>query len=313
MTVSGSGLESRTALLSTGVRMHFYTAGSGNDVIVLLHGWPQTAWQWRHVMPLFAEAGYRVVAPDLRGAGNTSRPRLDDGVAADPRGPGLPRGGYSKWSLAEDIHQLLHDELGITEPALVVGHDIGAMVATAYALRYRVDVRGLCFGEAPLPGTQAYEQMKDGPAMFHFAFHSILDLPEALTAGHERVYLQHFYDKLGVRPTAVDTEHYVSAFLQAGAMRAGFDLYRAFEQDARDTAAALAEGGKITVPVLGVHGQISAFSEVTEEMGLEIAERVEVQAVAGAGHWMAEENPTALAEIITRFDHDTRATANRST
>lgn len=298
-------LGSSTALLSTGVRMHYYTAGAGDDAIVLLHGWPQTAWEWRHVMPLLAEAGYRVIAPDLRGAGHSSRPRRDEGVPADPRGQYVPRGGYDKRSLAEDVHQLLYEELALTAPAFVVGHDIGAMLAVAYALRHRADVRALCFGEAPLPGTQAYEQMKATVGMFHFAFHAILDLPEALTVGRERVYLQHFYDKLGLRPTAVDTEHYARAFSQAGAMRAGFDLYRAFERDADDTRAALADGGKLTVPVLGVHGQVSAFSDVTAEMCREIAEQPQVAEVPDTGHWLAEENPAGLTDILVQFDRRT--------
>lgn len=294
-------------LLPTGVRMHYYDAGTGGDVVVLLHGWPQTAWQWRHVAPLLAAAGYRVIVPDLRGAGHTSRPRRDAGVPADIRGQDLPSGGYDKRSLAEDVHALLAD-LGLTGPAFVVGHDIGAMVAVAYALRYRLDTRALCVGEAPLPGTTAYEQMKGGVGMFHFAFHSVLDLPEALTTGREEVYLQHFYDKLGLRPAAVDTVHYARAFAQAGAMRAGFDLYRAFEQDAADTRAALVSGGLLRIPVLGVHGEMSAFSEVTQAMGEQIAEDVRVETVPGAGHWLAEENPAGLVDLLLAFDRDTRAT-----
>ena len=94
----------------------------------------------------------------------------------------------------------------------MVGHDIGAMVAMAYALLYRDDVRALCFGEAPVPGTSGYEQMKTAPSMWHVASHTQLDLPESLTADREEVYLQHFYDRLGLRPSAVDTEHYARAF-----------------------------------------------------------------------------------------------------
>ena len=147
------GAVSGSALLATGVRIHYWTAGEGERTAVLLHGWPQTAWQWRQVVPLLVEAGYRVMAPDVRGAGHSSWPRLDHGVPADLRGEGLPRAGYDKWSIAEDIHLLVREELGLTEPVLVVGHDIGSMIATAYALRYREDVRALCVGEAPLPGT----------------------------------------------------------------------------------------------------------------------------------------------------------------
>ncbi|WP_040162447.1 alpha/beta fold hydrolase [Nigerium massiliense] len=299
-------LESGTALLSTGVRMHYFHAGEGTNTLVLLHGWPETAWQWRHVIPMFAEAGYRVIAPDYRGAGNTSRPRQDYGLTSDPRVSELPRGGYDKRSMAEDIHCLLFDHLGLTEPAFVMGHDLGGQLATAYALRYRDDTRAMGYGEAPLPGTTIHEKMKNDPTLFHFSFHRIFDLPEALTAGRERWYLQHFYDKLGFKPTAVDTEYFARQFNEPGAMRAGFDLYRAFDQDALDTQAAIEEGGKLTVPTLGLCGEMSLFSEVTEAMGLEVAENVHFEAVPASGHWIAEENPDALVEIVTRFDKSTR-------
>ena len=294
-----------TALLETGVRMHYYAAGTGANTLVLLHGWPETSWQWRHVIPLFADAGYRVVAPDYRGAGNTSRPRSDHGSPSDPRVEELPRGGYDKRSMAEDIHLLLFDHLGLTEPAFVLGHDLGGQLATAYAFRYPDDTRAMGYGEAPLPGTDVHDRMKNDPTLFHFAFHKILDLPEALTAGREHFYLQHFYDKLGYKPTAVDTEHFARAFSEPGAMRAGFDLYRAFEQDAEDTRAAIEANGKLKMPCLGLYGQMSLFSEVTEEMGLEVAEDVTVESVPESGHWIAEENPEALVEIVVRFDQST--------
>ncbi|MFP5070977.1 alpha/beta fold hydrolase [Pseudonocardia nantongensis] len=97
-----------------------------------------------------------MVAPDYRGAGRSLRSRRDDGVPCDPRGGGLPRAGYDKWSMAEDVHELLHTHLRLHAPALMLGHDIGAMLATAYALRYCTDTRALVFGEAPLPGTAAW-------------------------------------------------------------------------------------------------------------------------------------------------------------
>jgi pimeloyl-ACP methyl ester carboxylesterase len=294
-------VNTATALLSTGVRLHYYDAGEGDEVIVLLHGWPQTGWQWRHVMPLFVERGYRVIAPDVRGAGHSSRPRADPGMPADTRGMIDPAGGYAKWTLAGDIHELLTQQLGLSHPAVVVGHDIGAMIAVAYALRYRGAARALVYGESPLPGTEVYEQVKTMMPVFHFAFHAVLDLPEMLVTGREQVYIQHFVDRLGYRPEAVDTEHYARAYSQPGALRAGFDLYRAFEQDARDVRHALADGGKLTIPILGLYGQISRFAEVTEAMGREIAENVTTAQVPQTGHWLAEENPAALADLVHDF------------
>lgn len=295
-----------TALLETGVRMHYYDAGAGTNTLVLLHGWPQTSWQWRHVIPTFADAGYRVIAPDYRGAGNTSRPRSDEGITMDPRTSELRKGGYTKWEMAEDIHELLHDHLGLTDPAFVLGHDLGGQLAVAYAFRYPDDTRAVGYGEAPIPGTDVMDNMKNDPTLFHFLFHKVFDLPEALTEGREHWYLQHFYDKLGYKPTAVDTEYFARAYNQPGAMRAGFDLYRAFDRDAEDIRAAINANGKLKMPCLGMCGQMSLFSDVTQDMGLEVAENVTVEAVPESGHWIAEENPEAMVEIVVRFDQATK-------
>lgn len=305
MKIGNLGDVTGSAYLETGVRMHYYDAGEGSATLVLLHGFPQTSWQWRHVIEPFAEAGYRVIAPDYRGAGNSSRPRSDPGYPADLRGETkLARGGYTKWEMAEDIHLLLRDHLGLTEPAFVLGLDIGSMVATAYAFRYRDDIRALGYGEASQPGTSFYDRIKHTPTEWHFLFHQVLDLPEALVAGRERLYLQYFYDRLGARPTAVDTDAFVRAYEQPGAMRAGFDLYRAFDQDARDIRAALESGGKLKIPCLGLYGDASlSHRSAVEEVGHEIAEVVTVEGIAGAGHWMADENPEGLVESVLRFDN----------
>jgi pimeloyl-ACP methyl ester carboxylesterase len=293
-----------TAYLDTGVRMHYYDTGQGSNALVLLHGFPQTAWQWRHVLEPLAQAGYRVIAPDYRGAGNSSRPSLSPGFPGDLRGGvTLPRGGYTKWELAEDIHLLLHDHLGLKDPAFVLGHDIGSMVATAYAFRYRDDTRALGFGEASQPGTAWFDRMKSSPTEWHFSFHNQLDLPEMLVAGRERLYLQYFFDRHAARPSAIDSETYFAAYEQAGALRAGFDLYRAFEQDARDIRTALHADGKLTMPVLGMYGMASlAHSKGAEEIGRELAKNLTVVGIPDAGHWIAEENPEELVNAILHFD-----------
>lgn len=294
--------RSSTAHLSTGVRIHYYVDGPPDGrPLVLLHGWPSTAWAFRSVMPLFAAAGYRVVAPDYRGAGYSSRPRLDLGVPVDMRGHDAGFGGYDKWSMAEDVHELLHTHLGLPSPAVVLGHDVGGMVATAYAFRYREDTEYMVFGECPQPGTSVFEELKGDVRMFHFNFHMVLDLPESLVAGKEREYIQHFYDKLGIRPRSVDTEQHVVSFQQPGALRAGFDLYRAFERDAEDVRRAIAEGGKLTMPVLGQSGVEGPFVDLIERMAREVAESPQVSIVPDCAHWIAEENPQGLVDAVCDF------------
>jgi pimeloyl-ACP methyl ester carboxylesterase len=292
VTLDSFGATTGSAYLRTGVRLHYADAGQGTDALVLLHGFPQTSWQWRHVTEPLAAAGYRVIVPDYRGAGSSSRPRSD-----------LPRGGYTKWEMAGDIHELLHDHLGLTAPAFVLGHDIGPMVATAYAFRYRDDVRALGYGEASQPGTAYFDRMKTTATEWHFGFHNVLDLPELLVAGRERQYLQYFFDRLAARPSVIDTDAYVRAYEQAGAMRAGFDLYRAFEQDADDIRAALARDGRLTVPCLGMYGEASlAHADAGEEIGHELANDVTVDPIPGSGHWIGEENPAAMVQSLLRFD-----------
>jgi pimeloyl-ACP methyl ester carboxylesterase len=304
VTTNGLSRLSGSAYLETGVRLHYYDAGQGDDVLVLLHGYPQTSWQWRHVLEPLAQSGYRVIAPDYRGAGRSSRPRNDPGNPADLRADGtLRRGGYTKWELAEDVHLLLRDHLGLPRPAFVLGHDIGSMVATAYAFRYRDDTRALGYGEATQPGTSVFRRMKSTPTEWHFSFHNVLDLPEMLVAGRERAYLQYFFDRHAARPTAVDTDAYAEAYEQVGAMRAGFDLYRAFETDDQDVRDALADGGKLTIPCLGMYGEASlAHAEAAEEIGHQLADDVTVDAIPGSGHWIAEENPGAMVASLLRFD-----------
>jgi pimeloyl-ACP methyl ester carboxylesterase len=270
---------------------------------VLLHGFPTTSWHYRLVIPMFAAAGYRVIVPDYRGAVNSSRPRMDHGVPADLRGEvKLRRGGYSKWEMAEDMHELLHDHLGLTDPVFILGSDVGSFLSVSYALRYRAGTRALGYGEGPQPGTSMYERIKRSPTEWHWAWLEIMDLPEAMIAGKEGHYLQHFYDRFAGRPTRVDTQAYARAYAQPGALRAGFDLYRNFEQDAEDYRAALARDGKLTIPCLGISGVISlSNNSMTEDMGREFAENVTVAGI-NCGHWIAEEAPEELVDAVLRFD-----------
>jgi len=195
--------------IEPGLRLHYVTAGEGARTIVLLHGFPQTWWEWRRVVPVLVAAGYRVVAPDYRGAGHSWR----------------PLGGYDKRTIASDIHRLLREHLGVRDPVVLVGHDIGLMVAYAYAQAYRDAVSHLVVVDAPLPGTDAFDGLRTDPRVWHFAFQGAAgarDLAELLVAGRERAYLQAFFNARTLDPSAIDAadlDVYLAAYSAPGAMR----------------------------------------------------------------------------------------------
>ena len=256
--------------------------------ILLIHGYPQTSYQFRHVITPLADAGYRVIAPDYRGAGQSSH----------------PRDGYEKVQMATDLHEVLTKHLGIKEKVHVVGHDIGGMVAHAYAARFPDDTASVAWGECPLPGTDAYdnfvkEETRGG--VWHFVFHWQTDLPESLTYGRERIYIKHFYDRLCVNAAAItpgDVDHYASMFAQPGAMRAGFDLYRAFHQDAVDNKEWVQKNGKCKVPSMSLMGGGSFLANIAEEQNQQMYENTIAASVSGSGHWCAEENPADFVKQV---------------
>ena len=268
------------------VRLHYVTAGQG-PAVVLLHGWPQTWFMWRDIIPGLS-ARYRVIAPDLRGLGDSSR----------------PVGGYDKKTLAHDIWCLVHEVLG--EPRLfVVGHDWGGPVAFALAAQHRDAVRRVAIFDVPIPG--------DGtPVMFanrwHHGLHWELDFPEALTAGREELYLGFFYRTWGARPDAISDDaqrEYFRTYRQPGAMRAGFNLYRATPQDVADNEAFLAQG-KLEMPVLcygGTHGRGRGRAAI--ESWQRAASNVRGGVAEDCGHWIPEERPDwVLQELLRFFDED---------
>ncbi len=288
------GVTHGMAEIQSGLRLHYVEAGAGPRTIVLLHGYPQTWWEWRHIIPLLAAAGWRVIAPDYRGAGASSKPQE----------------GYDKRTMARDVNMLLGDHLGVKEPIALVGHDIGMMVAYAFAVAYPKSVERLVLMEAPLPGTAAYDGLVATPqlrnaAMWHFFFHNAEnDLAELLTHGRERQYIQHFFERLAFDQGAIgpaDLDVYASAFSAAGAMRAGFELYRAFDRDGDDNQAALAETGKLKMPVLALGGASSFFTPIAPGMLSEVAEDVRTGTIPRCGHWVAEENPAALLGALSGF------------
>jgi pimeloyl-ACP methyl ester carboxylesterase len=282
------GITHGTADIEPGLRLHYVTAGEPGPTIVLLHGFPQSWREWRHVIPPLVDAGYRVVAPDYRGAGHSSR----------------PFGGYDKQTMADDIHRLLRDHLGIREPVALVGHDIGLMVAYAYARAHREDVSHLVVMDAPLPGTKVFDKLRMDPRVWQFAFHSARDVPEMLVSGRERLYLGAFFNARINNPSAIDDsdlDAYASLYAAPGAMRAGFELYRAFDQDGEANRSALVRNGKLALPVLAVGGAASTTGPLMAEMMREVANDVTEFRVPQAAHWIAEENPAVFVAKLLEF------------
>lgn len=265
-----------------GVRLHYVTAGRG-DAVVLLHGFPQTWREWRKIIPALAER-FTVIAPDYRGAGHSSR----------------PAGGYDKRTMAEDIHQLVVG-LGF-DRAAIVGHDIGLMVAYSLAASHPELASGLVVIDAPLPGTAVFERLRVDPRVWHFAFHGARDVAEMLVAGREREYLDVFFNARLYNVPAVspaDIDDYVRTYSAPGAMRAGFELYRAFEQDARDNRELMRSS--LTMPVLAVGGAHSTSGPLLEEMMREVASDVTGVIVPDCAHWVPEEQPEILVDHLMRF------------
>jgi pimeloyl-ACP methyl ester carboxylesterase len=283
---------------NTEVRIGYTVTGSAagaTRTVLLIHGAPQTGYAWRKVVPLLAEAGYKVVVPDYRGAGVSTK----------------PRDGYDKWTMAADLHHLVHSELGIQGPISVVGHDLGSMLGFAYALRYRDDVVSLTTMEAPLPGTDYYEQRKVAKSAWHFDFHANPDIAVYLTHGRERWYITRFFDDLTYQPDAItttDIDVYTRAFEAPGAMRALCEIYRELDHDAEIHRAEIATHGKLTVPVLASGGGAQTLAANYPAMCEEVAVNVTGHLVPDAGHWIAEENPDYLARMFLDFDTEVRQT-----
>ncbi|MBR7967016.1 alpha/beta fold hydrolase [Burkholderia cenocepacia] len=266
------------------VRLHYVTGGPDDgEMVVLLHGWPQTWYTWRHVMPALAEDGYRVVAVDYRGAGESDK----------------PLGGYDKASMAGDIRALVH-QLGATRIHLV-GRDIGVMVAYAYAAQWPTEIVKLAMLDVPVPGTRIWDEAKAraDPQIWHFGLHQQRDIAEMLIAGKERAYILDFYKKrTHVALSNDDIAVYADAYAAPGALRAGFELYRAFPQDETRFKAFMKH--KLPMPVLALAGDKSNGAKELD-MARELALDVRGAVAPNTGHWLPDENPAFLTRQLLDF------------
>jgi pimeloyl-ACP methyl ester carboxylesterase len=272
--------EHHTAQVN-GTRLHYVTAGEG-PAVMLLHGWPQTWYEWRHVIGLLA-ASHRVVAPDLRGFGYSAKPAA----------------GYDAATMAADL-AALSDHLGLRD-VTVIGHDWGAVFGYVYAASTPEQVSALGIVEMALPGVGVMEQAitpaPHGNFLWHMGFQSVPDLPELLIAGKEKPYLRWFFEHFAYDPgaiTAADLDEYVDAITQVGALRAGLAVYQDFFASA-DQVTELAKT-PLEIPVRAYGGE-ACLGGLTLTSVQAVAPAASGGVIERCGHWAAEERPEFVADI----------------
>ena len=272
-------ISSRTAKID-GVKLHYMTAGHGTPLI-LLHGYAETSRMWKPIIPALAER-FTVIAPDLPGIGDSD----------------IPAAGLDMKSAAIRIHDLAKS-LGF-EKAEVVGHDIGLMVAYAYAAQFPAEVTKLALMDAFLPGVRGWEAVYNNPGIWHFRFNG--PTPEALIQGRERTYFDYFWNDFAADKThsipEADRKAYVAAYARPGRMHAGWAYFASFQQAAKDFAQL--SQTKLTMPVLTVGGEKSLGEALAQQTKL-VATDVTVVVLRDAGHWVLEERPKETTAALQKF------------
>jgi pimeloyl-ACP methyl ester carboxylesterase len=263
-----------------GVQLNYSTAGHG-DPLILLHGYAQTSLMWQPIIPLLAER-FTVIAPDLPGIGDSA----------------IPADGLDMKTSAVRVHGLARS-LGV-EKVRVVGHDIGLMVAYAYAAQFPAETEKLVVMDAFLPGVGEWEAIYNHPDFWHFRFHG--PTPEALVQGRERTYFEYFWNDLAadktrsIAPAARDA--YTAAYARPRRMRAAWEYFVSFQQAAKD----FGELAKttLTMPVLTIGGDKSLGDFLGAQMKL-VASDVSAVVVKDSGHWVLDEQPQQTTEALTKF------------
>jgi pimeloyl-ACP methyl ester carboxylesterase len=268
------------AIEADGATLHTRVGGQG-PAIVMLHGFADTGDMWGEAAA--ALAGHcTVVVPDLRGMGLSSQ----------------PAGGYDKKTQARDVAGVL-DALKIDRVA-VVSHDIGNMVAYAFAAQFRERVTRWVVMDAPLPGIGPWDEILKSPMLWHFNFRGP-DV-ERLVAGRERIYLDRFYNELSADPKAIDEatrDHYARLYARPGNMHCAFEQFAAFTQDAADNKG-FATGPTLAMPILAI-GAEKSFGTMQADVLRVVASDVTAQVIANSGHWLMEEQPQATVAAIEAF------------
>jgi len=263
-----------------GVKLHYLTAGRG-PALILLHGYAETSRMWRPIIPILAKR-FTVIAPDLPGIGDSA----------------IPAKGLDMKTSAVRMHALARS-LGV-EKAGVVGHDIGLMVAYAYAAQFPAETEKLVVMDAFLPGVGQWEAIYNNPGFWHFRFNG--PTPEALVRGRERTYFEHYWnnfaaDKKRSIPEG-DRKAYTAAYARPGRMRAGWAYFVSFQQAAKDFAQ-LAQT-RLTMPVLSIGGEKSLGEALAQQMKL-VASDVTVVVLKNTGHWLLEERRKQTTDALVEF------------
>jgi pimeloyl-ACP methyl ester carboxylesterase len=278
-STAASGVQAKSARVE-GTEIHYLTAGSG-PALILLHGYTQTSRMWRPVIPRFAEK-FTVIAPDLPGIGDSA----------------IPEAGADMKTAAQRIHALAKS-LGVAK-ARVVGHDIGLMVAYAYAAQFPDEVEKLVVMDAFLPGVEGWKEVFDSPNFWHFRFHGAA--PEALVRGRERTYYDYYWNEFAADrahsiPPA-DRAAYTAAYARPGRMRAGWAYFASFPDTAKDFAE-LART-PLPMPVLSIGGEKSLGEVLARQMKI-VAPDVSAVILKDAGHWVLEEKPAETMDALLSF------------
>ncbi len=271
-----------------GLRLHYVTAGPEDaEPLVLLAGYPESWFAWRKVIPLLA-GRFRLIAIDLPGQGDSDKP-LD---------------GYDSGTVARRVHDLLGG-LGLSRYGLAA-HDIGSWIALPYALMFPTEVTRLAILDAGIPGITLPDMLPTAPdrawTNCHFSFNKIPDLPEALIAGRERVYLDWFLRRKAANPwsfSEADLDEYVRIFTLPGALRAGLAFYRSVSLSAEQNRA-LIHDTKLTMPVLAVSADQGSIPDMAGPLR-PFADNLRGETIARCGHFIPEEQPDALAALFSDF------------
>ncbi|MFI6019204.1 alpha/beta fold hydrolase [Streptomyces sp. NPDC051287] len=281
--------EHKTKVAGTGID---YVIGGHGPTLVLIHGYPQTWYEWHDIMPALAKH-YTVIAPDLPGAGRSD----------------APVSGYDKKTMAAELHVLLAS-LGKDQDVNVVGHDIGTMVAYAYAAQYPKTVKKLVLSEAPIPDSGLYDfpsLTAQGPGAWHFGFFSLqTGLPESLIQGRELTWTKGFMRGIAVHKDALtddDLNVFASYLRDYAHLEASFAWFRAFPQDIADNARF--RKNKLTMPVLAIGADGSLGSSVGKQVR-KYAKHVTPVVVPDSGHWIYEEHPEEMTSLLLQFLGDQR-------